>query len=46
LTAVEEEYEVEKMKKATFLEYDKPRLCAMVQDSTPADMINTISGEL
>ena len=30
------------MKKATFLEYDKPRLCAMVQDSTPADMINTI----
>ena len=34
------------MKKATFLEYDKPRLCAMVQDSNPDDMICTICNSL
>ena len=28
--------------KPTFLKYQKPLLCAMVQDSTPADMICTI----
>jgi 3-dehydroquinate dehydratase len=34
------------MKKATFLSYDKPLLCAMVQDETPDDMICTIMDSL
>ena len=34
------------MKKATFLTYDKPLLCAMVQDETPDEMICTIMDSL
>lgn len=34
------------MKKATFLGHDRPLLCAMVQDSTPDEMICTILDSL
>ncbi len=34
------------MKKATFLNQDRPLLCAMVQDETPDDMICTIMDSL
>ena len=34
------------MKKATFLEYERPLLCAMVQDDTPEEMICTILDSL
>ena len=34
------------MKKASFLNHDRPLLCAMVQDETPDDMICTIMDSL